>query len=320
MHQGTNTFSLDVSPLFAAAGLSTNMVAEMNEHTYEVDLSDPRNNWLYPAFLGFKELQKRLIAEGKFVETFATIGTGPGIDAIGAHEIFHPRKIVMTDIHPDVLPIAEKNFSHHTKNDSIPHDAWQGHLAEPLRRNNILSDVIYPNLPNVPFVQHNTSLFSQQLTSSFYNSVLNCAPSTINRYLLTMQFDLLQDARSSLVDGGSVVVNLGGRVPVELVKVLFESSGYVYEELFTMLKAQSQPELMLPSYARAEKEGRVEFDFYHFDEARNLIKKLPAEGVPADHLKEILLPFRVSATQAVKLSKHHESIGHVVQIIRGVKE
>lgn len=319
MNKKSETFRVDVSGLFAAASMDCRVIAEMNEHTYEVDLKEPRNNWLYPAFLGFQELQKRLIAEGKPVNTFATIGTGAGIDAIGAFEIFHPSRMVMTDIHPDVLPIATHNFERHTTNQAVPFWVCLGHLAEPLRQNAVIADVIYANLPNVPFVQQNASLFSQQLTSSFYNPRLSCSIDTVNRYLLGMQFALLEDAKSSLVDGGSLIVNLGGRVPVELMQELFERSGYEYEELVTILKAQSQPELMLPSYARAQKKGRVEFDFYRLDEANELLKNLPTAGVSAKELKHLLTPVRVTATQAVGLHKRHERIGHIVQIIRGIK-
>ena len=64
---------------------------------------------------------------------------------------------------------------------------------------------------------------------------------------------------------------------------------------------------------------QIKFDFYQMDEASSLIKKLPTAGVSAQELKNILSPHRITATEAVLLSQQ-QNIGHIVQIIRGIKK
>ena len=62
--------------------------------------------FIFIIFLAFKKLKKEKIKVG----TFVTIGTGPAIDAIGAAEIFSPELVVLTDINPNVIDIAYRNF------------------------------------------------------------------------------------------------------------------------------------------------------------------------------------------------------------------
>lgn len=314
---------LDASKLFEAVGLKNRPMIEMNEHTYGMDMEQPENNWLYPAFRGFQECQKRLGQEHQRVETFTTIGTGSGIDAIGAYEIFRPHRVIMTDIHPDVLPLAAKNFSLNTEKEFVVFETLKGDLLQPLKKRGWISDVIYANLPNVPFVHEEPSLLAKQLSASFYiPKEHNIIPRDAERYLLAMQYIVLHDAREVLTHHGSVLLNLGARVPCEVVKNIFQEIGYSYEELFVMLKKQTEAELMLPSYAKAEVENGVEFDFYRLTDAQTyLAQEAPgAEPPSVDLLKSRLERFRVNASTAWR--EFHEKgtpIGHIVSLLRGVK-
>lgn len=311
---------VDVSSLFQSVGIDRRVVVDVNEHSYEVDLEDAKNNWLYPAFLGFTELCARLQKEGKRVDTFVTVGTGPGIDAIGAFEILYPRTVIMTDVHPDVLPLAQKNFSQHVPNGQVVSQTLQGSLLEPLQARHLKVDVIYANVPNVPFTQAADALLSEQLTSSFFNPKISAGvPQDIRRYMLSMQYRTVQAAYDCLVPGGSVLINLGGRVPVDLVEHMFQEQGYTCEELVVLLKMQSQPKIMLASYAQAEKDNQVEFDFYRYGEARQILENAHKK-LSTRQMKSLLRTCRVSATEAWRLfSQHKERIGHIVQLLRGLK-
>lgn len=316
-------FTVDAAPIFAAAGLmgpEDKVEAEMNEHTYELDLAHPKDNWLYPAFRAFQNLKAKLDARKEKVGTFVTIGTGPGLDAIGGLEIFTPSEVVVTDLHPDVVPIAKRNFQRYLGTYGIPSPRFQaleGYLTEPLRQKHITADVIYANLPNVPS-HDKVRLYNDQNTASYFDASKVHAPEELSRYLLAMQHTFLKNAHGSLKPGGSVVLNLGGRVPTEMVEKMFKDSGYKYEELFTTLKVQSQPEIILPGYAEAEKAGGVEFDFYYIDELLELVRQLSFDGASVRDFKRALRNYRVSASQGEELFRSRGArIGHIVQVIRG---
>jgi len=313
--------ALDVSSLFTAVGIKAKVKIIATEHTYEVDPSSPKDNWLYPAFEGFKKLRQKLAAGNKTVGTFVAIGSGQGIDAIGAYHILHPKNIIITDIHPEVVPVAQRNFLENVTAPTPEFQALVGNLCEPLRENKIKADVIYANLPNIP-LDGDGSAFGGQLTSTFFdmNWIRKC-PRFLEQYLLCLQNTFLYDAYNSLTPGGSVLVNLGGRVPLEVAKEMFISAGYQYQELYNMFKLQTQPEWVLGGYARAEEKNKIIFDFYRFDLARQKLgERLDDENISSAKLKKLLKPLRVSATEALKLFVYnHERIGHTVQLIRGIK-
>lgn len=311
----------DVSSLFKTIGLTSKIVITTTANTYEVDPNSPEDNWLYPAFVGFKKLKQKLIEENKDTACFVTIGSGQGLDAIGAHHLLQPTKIVLTDVHPAVIPIAKHNYLKNIKN-KTDLEAYDGNLCEPLRQHNIIADIIYANLPNIPFDGPDPPL-TGQLSSTFFSQqwVKPCSL-ILKRYLLNLQNTFLSEAYASLTPGGSVVLNLGGRVPLWLIKKMFKDNGFQYEELFNMLKVQSQPEWVLGGYARAEEKYRVTFDFYRLDAAfNNYGEKLTNKNLSASKFKKMLRPYRISATAGLKLLVYkHERIGHLVQIIRGLKK
>ncbi len=316
-----NITQQNVSSLFASVGIKHPVIINTTEHTYEVNAVKPKNNWLYPAFKGFLKLRKKLPCGKSSTLTFASIGTGQGIDAIGAYHIFHPKKIIITDIHPEVIPIAKNNFLKNTDH-KTNFVAYVGNLCDPLSKNKIVADIIYANLPNIPF-EGVGSNFGGQLTSTFFNEQwINNKSRILEKYLLSLQNAFLYSAWPNLSPRGSVIVNLGGRIPLQLIKKMFTDAGFKYEELFNTLKIQSQPEWVLGGYARAEEKYKVTFDFYRFDAAKSKYgKKLEKENLSANKLKKMLRPFRISATEGLKLLIYRqETIGHLVQIIRGVKK
>ncbi|OGH87829.1 MAG: hypothetical protein A3J93_05360 [Candidatus Magasanikbacteria bacterium RIFOXYC2_FULL_42_28] len=312
----------DVTSLFKAVGIPGRFIITATNNTYEIDALEPKNNWLYPAFRGFQNLSTRLTKENKPTDTFVAIGTGQGLDAVGAYHILKPKNIIITDLHPAVVPITEKNFYQNIKNGSAAVMALTGNLCEPLRQNKITADIIYANLPNIPLSEADTIL-SGQLTSTFFDaSRAPHSPSLLNAYLLGLQNAFLQDAHASLAPGGSVIINLGGRVPIALIQTMFADAGYTYQELYATFKLQTQPEWVLGGYARAEEKYKKRFDFYRYDAASaRLGTKIFEENISAVKLKKLLEPFLINATSALKRCVYdHERVGHVVQIIRGLKK
>lgn len=329
----------DVSPIFRAAGIEGRYTGVMSEYSYDLHPEDPESNWLYVALQGFRKLKLILDREGKRVNTFATIGSGHALDAVGGYKIFNPKNVVMTDINAAIEWWLTENFLRQIREpiwgDEKGKDivAWNyldknvrtysliGHLCEPLRERGLVADVIYANLPNLPEPDQ-AKIQQGKNSSTFINeAAITAAPKKYHEYHLGLQYTLLQDAVGSLTNEGSLLMNLGGRVPVELVQDMFSENGYQYEELFNHFKIQTEPEEVLTGYSvQGEKRYGVEFDFYRFDEAKRFIGESRPEDCSVEQLKELLLPSRVNATEGLYLHYQGERIGHIVQLVRGIKQ
>ncbi len=313
----TPSYPTDASSLFAQFGVRQKVKGVFNEYTYAID-ARPENNWLFPAFKGFEVLKTRIAAEGQTVRTFVTVGTGGGWDAIGGHHIFQPKRLIATDNHPKVLRVADRNIRENVTDEDVEILTLHGDLCAPLREKKILADVLYANLPLLP--DDPAHVLEGMRSSTFADwERIKQAPTIYQRYRLAMKYVLLNDAASSLAPHGSVAINLGGRVPVELIQRMFDECGYTYEELYTMLKLQTQPDEVLPGFAAAEKEGGVEFDFYRLPHTRKAASTL-RPSFPAKKWKDTLLPHRVSAERAVRLHARGVPIGHIVQMIGGQRK
>jgi len=153
-----------------------------------------------------------------------------------------------------------------------------------------------------------------------------------------MQYTFLRDAWGSFNPpryqrSPSVILALGGRVPLALIQQMFEECGYAeYEELTCTLKRQSQPEWVLEGYSKAEQKHGVEFDFYNFERAKaelekNHLNMEGAERIPAELKKAVIQKHRMSASEAWDYHRHNYphvgkhpgqhhigDIGHLVQI------
>jgi len=71
------------------------VVLRLTEHTYPLEPS-PEESWLPIAFRAFAVLAERMP-----VEDLLILGTGNGLDALGAAEIFDLRGLTVTDRRPD---------------------------------------------------------------------------------------------------------------------------------------------------------------------------------------------------------------------------
>ena len=73
-------------------------VYELKDLTYPIKTDDYWKNWFMFAFSAFRKIAAEGGANHK-IETFATIGTGPGVDAIGAMFCFNDlKKVIVTDL------------------------------------------------------------------------------------------------------------------------------------------------------------------------------------------------------------------------------
>jgi len=304
-------YKLNISPLFKAVGIKKSGEINITEHTYAFDPKHPKNYWLHVAFLGFQKYAKK----HKKVTSFATIGTGAGIDAIGAYEIFKPKKIIVTDIHPQIPALAKKNVQNNVPS-NVEVLSLQGDLCQPLIKRKMKVDLVYANIPNLPSDQ--PPLKKQANISYYQKRSVRSVPQKFQKYNMTLQYLFLKEAKQIINKSGAVIDAIGGRIPYKVLKELFAATGYKFSELASVYKLQTEPYFELKGYAEAEKKYGVEFDFYRYTEAQKHWLKIEKKRLPGPKLKKELKKYRVNATTAYgAYLKYNKQFGRVSHILCG---
>ncbi|MBN1157457.1 50S ribosomal protein L11 methyltransferase [Candidatus Woesearchaeota archaeon] len=295
------------------------LVVDLIDETYSVK-DYMWDNWFGFALLAFQNLAKK-----QNVESFVSIGAGPGIDTICAYHAFSGLKMLIgTDIDKVITDVMKRNIECNTKNVQVK--VLTGNLYEPLRETGIMNvDAIYENLPNIP---EETDTIKLNRAASVYRSrdFSNAAPHStfLQRYLLESHFIALRLGRKFLSKGGSMILSMGGRVPFDFFSRMVLESGYGYEELVAGFKLQTEPWEVLPAYAEAEKSNEKEFDFYDYEQAIGILddlgQKPPFTKYDGNLLKELLDKARISAVEAYRRYQQDPNarVGHTVHMIRAI--
>lgn len=184
----------------------------MSQHTYLPKLDSSRSDWVATAAIpAFRALD---VSQGA-VRSFCSIGTGVGLDALAAVEILGPSRVVVTDLHQDVVDCAAANIRRNLRDASaVEICAYAGELATPVQRAGMKFDLIYENLPNMPLAL-DQDLDAGQTSSTFFQATEKDRPAVVVKNLLELHFDLLSDVRRYLNEGGRVVSVIGGQGTLE---------------------------------------------------------------------------------------------------------
>jgi hypothetical protein len=269
---------------------------------------DAEANWVWHAFRGMERLKKALEGEGRPPRSFAAVGTGAGVDAIGAGFIFPALEtIAVTDIEPEVLAQGLENVRANVRA-GVSVIGQAGDLCSPLHALRQRFDLIYANLPNLPVPKLSGAID--------YNTCYAERDETLDpklaAYLLGFQYMFLRSARGVLDEKGSALLMIGGRFPYDMFGRLAQLSGYVFEELLCSLRLETDLATTIDAYAAHE--GEIEFDYYLFDES---MRALDGKGeLPGDALKAALAPYRLSAREAGVAGAKGKRIGHTLHMIR----
>ena len=105
----------------------------------------PEQSWLPVAFRAFAALRREMR-----VDDLLIVGTGNGLDALGAVEIFDLETLTVTDLHERGVAVARENVLAHLTDPGAIRLAFQaGDLLScvpPAQR----FSLVYENLPNLP--------------------------------------------------------------------------------------------------------------------------------------------------------------------------
>jgi hypothetical protein len=120
-------------------------------------------------------------------------------------------------------------------------------------------------------------------------------------------------AKKQLSQDGSVVLALGLRFPYEILRLLFESVNYEFEELYWGFKKQAQIKPSLLSYSNIEKLTGTNYIFFESDNIENDI----TNNYSCESLLEKKIIKQTSATEALALyGKSNKCYSHIVLITR----
>jgi len=314
----SDCIEVDTNPFFQSCAGNGKVTVRLNEHTYrpQYDLS---NDWLSFAYRAFRSLRYLLEKEDMEVKKFVSVGSGCGIDVLGAINILGVQKIIALDIHPRVLPLIQANVvANLDKKVSLELEVRESDVLSGLATRDGKVDLIYENLPNLPLPE-NDGLLDGIKTSSFVDTSLYSCPPIIQKHLLTLHFQCLIQARHYLAINGSVINSIGGRIPRYVLDETFHQAGYHAKVLVLGLKPQTEIEEVLPGYVLAENSSEVKFSFYRLD---NFTSELPCiiYGYSQNFDEQAFLAsieaYKVNATEALALYRKGIPIGHTVYMFR----
>ncbi len=288
----------------------------LTDDTYPLE-ARPEESWLPIAFRAFARLAERMLVRDALM-----LGTGNGLDALGAAEIFTLKSLAVTDLFEASLSVSRDNILAHLADaDGIELSFHTGDLltcVPPDRR----FCLIYENLPNIPATPE-IQLERGINTGRFFDAGGLDVPEPFGRYLLALHHRLLSDAQEYVRDGGGVLTALGGRIPHEVAFDLHRACGYRPDLLAFDVKRQVEPDLVIPPYARAEKENSVDFTFYA-PEAIELVAEGGRAGLDGQALADAVAPELVSLAMTAREAEVHtrrgQPVAHSVLMIFGERD
>jgi methylase of polypeptide subunit release factors len=284
------------------------------DDTYPLEPS-PEQSWLPIAFRAFAALGRSAT-----VEDLLVVGTGTGLDVLGALETLPGlRRVTATDVHRSCVEVARENVvANLAASDDVALDFQAGSLMAPVPARRRF-DLVYENLPNLP-APAELELRRGAIGGRFFDDTGLDVPETFAVHRLALHHRLLRDARPHVRAGGGVLTALGGRVPRSVVLELHRSCGYEPEVVAFDVKIQVEPELVVPPYARAEEAHDVRFIFYAAD-AIGLVARARAAGLEGDDLAGAvdrdLDRLALSAGEADELVRRGTPVAHSVLMVIG---
>jgi hypothetical protein len=275
----------------------------------------PEQAWLPVAFRAFDALRRDMR-----VDDLLILGTGNGLDALGAAEIFDDLEtLTLTDLHEPGVAIARENV--------LAHLSDPGAIRLGFHAGDLLSCVppgqrfrlVYENLPNLP-APAAADLRRGTLAGRFFAAGAPEVPEPFGAYRLALHHRCLLDARPRLHRGGGVLTAIGGRMPHEVAFDLHRACGYRPRLVAFDVKLQVEPDLVVPPYRDAEAEHGLPFTFYA-PEAIGLVAAARRAGLDgqalADAVAADLRALAISADEAAARTARGRPVAHSVLMIFG---
>lgn len=314
------TIPLDASTYFALEGPPRRLRERLNitvtGQAFPPYVEDLAADWVASvATPAFKALAARR-GPGRS-GAFCSIGTGTGLDALGAAEIFEATRIGITDLHDEVVAAAARNIRDNLRDASgLSLLAGTGDLLAPLAAEAPRFDVIYENLPNVP-IGDPAQLEEGRTSSSFVPPRTEPVPPGLGAALLTLHYLALVQARPLLAPGGAVLSMLGARVPLQVFLAMSREAGFRPSFLTYGWKVQAEADEVLSGHAGLQRQGLGPFHFHRVEDLERVFAGLSPEAAAlrAEELEAALAPHRLDAEAALAAWRRGARVGHTYAVL-----
>ena len=289
----------------------------LSNRSYLPLVDDLQSDWVAhvaaPAFALYRRRRG-----GARIDSFCSIGTGSGLDALAAIELLGADRVGLTDLHEDVVATAATNVaSNHLSSHPVTIEYGHGDLLAPLRGFNSGYALIYENLPNVPLPE-GAGIGSGRKSSTHVPARAERLPELVKRQMLDLHYLALVQANDFLLPGGAVLSTLGARVPLEVFVSLGKLAGYSPSLLTYTWKVQAVPDEVIPDHAQKQKEGFGPFHFYLAETLEETFGSVdPAKsGTEAMEIERFLRAARLDAVAANEALRRGARIGHTVAVLQ----
>lgn len=316
---------VDIGPLFERAGVDGDQISITETPGMYPFKERIEDNWAYYTAVGFRKLKEILKQENNQVRNIGIVGIGSGVEGIAAAKVFGSslETMAISDIDSEIILGAEQNIQAILNTVKTKVLALEGSLAEPLAKQGIKFDIIHGNIPNLPSVgDHDLTRGAEKGTfvpTETYD--IYSPPKKYLQWAMGAQYAYLESAKEALSNNGSVITELGGRMPLHLVRELFEEQDYNMQEILVGFKEQTEALIDFEGYHRLEEEFGVQFDFYRYDDAIAILEKNGMQhnilNQDGETTKKLLQSCRVTAGEAIDLYHEGIPVGHTVHLFRG---
>lgn len=318
---------VNIVPLFKKANIKTGrleIIETEGMYPYKKNIEE---NWAFFTAVGMKHLKEIFDKEKRKVDSAGIVGICSGVEAIALKLIFKDdvKHMIVTDIDKEILKGTMYNLKNTIGDSKMRITPLVGSFCEPIEKEGLFVDFVHANIPNLP------STGKEDLTKgaekgTFLDSSLYTKynpPKKFVRWAMGAQYAYVQSAKKVLKKGGSVITELGGRIPLGLVRDLFDECGLTMEEIIVGFKEQTEALIDFIGYSKFEEEYGVSFEFYLYDESKKLLEekniKYPTFHMKGEEIKALLAPYKITSKKALELYKKGIPIGHTVHLFRGIK-
>lgn len=288
----------------------------LTDHCYRPKVEDLQSDWVaHVATPGFKVYRRQ--QGGGAIESFCSIGTGPGLDVLAAVEVLGAVRVGLTDVHEDVVATAVDNVVSNLKpGSSLIVESGYGDLLAPLPPGSRYA-LIYENLPNIR-LQTSEEVAAERNSSNYAPPSSENLPELVKQQMLDLHYLALVQARDYLLPGGAVLSCLGARVPLEVFLTLGKLAGYRASFLTYTWKVQESAEELIPGYGESGQKGFGPFYFYPVAALQEAFSQvdLAESGKDALAIEAALLPHRLDAAAAWAAFQRGERIGHTAAFLK----
>ena len=318
--------TVDITPLLDAAGIASSPISILETEGMYPYKEKVEDNWAYYTAAGMKRFKDVLELEHKKARSIGIVGICSGVEAIAIAKIFEAdaKSLIVTDIDEGILKGTIYNLNHTITNRNLKLTPVVGSFCEPIEKAGYKVDFVHGNIPNLPATgSEDLSRGAEKgtfLISSTYEGYH--PPREFLGWGMGAQYAYLKSAKRVLVHGGSVVTELGGRMPLRIVRDLFRACGLTLEEVIVGFKEQTEALIDFEGYHRLEREYGTTFEFYLHNESKKILEARgisnPSFAIGGEEVKNLLDPCKVSAGEAIRLYHKKIPVGHTVHLFRGI--